>query len=57
MTGSLEQIRLGYVRAVDELVSGFLVLGSGVVLHYLANDSTFGVKYGKTRTNLFRERK
>ena len=56
MPGLLEEIRLGDVWRVDELVTRLLVALATVVLHDLSNHSALRVEHGETRANLFRER-
>ena len=55
VAGDLEQVGLGDVRGVDELVPGLDVPLPGVVLHLLADDAAPGVEHRQPRADLVRE--
>src|SRR6202040_1624079 len=44
VAGDLEQLRLGDVRAVHELIAGLAVLAPRVVLQFAADDSALGME-------------
>ena len=56
MSGLLEELTLGDVRRVHELVAGLLVANPAVVLHEPAHDAALGMEHGQARTDLFGER-
>ena len=56
MAGLFEQLTLGDVRGVHELVAGFFVPGARVVLHDATHDATFGVEDSKAGADVLRER-
>ena len=56
VAGGLEQLRLGDVGRVDELVARLLVACSRVVLHHLADESPLGMEDRQPRAELGRER-
>ena len=55
MPRGLEQLRLGDVGRVDELVAGLLVARPRVVLHQLADQAALRVEDGQARAELGRE--
>ncbi len=55
VAGGLEQVRLGDVRGVNELVAGLLVPRARVVLQRLADDPALGVEDRQAAANLGRE--
>ena len=55
VTRDLEQLRLGDVRAVDELVAGFAVLAPRVVLELAPDDATLRVENRQARTDFVGE--
>jgi hypothetical protein len=56
VAGHLEQLSLGDVRGVDELVARLLVAAPAVVLQLLADHAALGVEDGQPRADLVRER-
>ena len=56
VAGALEQLTLGDVRGVDELVPGLLVAAPRVVLHHPADDAALGVEHRQPAADLGRER-
>ncbi len=54
--GDLEEVRLGDVRRVDELVAGFLVPAARVVLHHAADRAALRVEHGEAGADLVGER-
>ena len=55
MAGLFEQLTLGDVWGVHELVAGLFVSGARVVLHDATHDATFGVEDGKTGADVLGE--
>ena len=54
--GGDEQVFLGQVRGVDEVVTRLLVAAARVVLHHPADDAALGVEDGQAAADLGRER-
>ncbi len=55
MAGLLEQLALGDVRGVDELIATLLMPLARVVLHHSANHTALGVEDGQPGSDLLRE--
>src|SRR6201999_3491195 len=55
VAGDLEQLRLGDVRAVDELVAVLDVLAPRVVLEFPADDAALGMENRQARTDFVGE--
>ncbi len=55
VAGDLEQLRLGDVRGVDEVVPGGDVPLARVVLHHRAQDAALGMEHGQAGADLVRE--
>jgi hypothetical protein len=53
--GGLEELRVGQVRRVHELVAAVLVTRAAVVLHQLADDGALRVPHGEPAAQLARE--
>ena len=55
MAGLFEQLTLGDVWGVHELIAGLFVPGARVVLHDATHDTTFGVEDGKAGADVLGE--
>ena len=55
VAGDLEQLRLGDVRGVDELVAGLAVLAARVVLELAPDDAALGVEHRQAGTDFVGE--